>query len=212
MLVCDKENGRVFKKGSDGELSRTVDHDNGGEKEKYKLAKSREGDMPSISGTHRALCEEDDEEMEISNKMRNMETSPSKSRVPLSAREMFEERVRRLQDMAWDDELEALLLSHKQERAANILAALSKREQLGGTFKDPSPEKLSKLKRKEKATMETSKSSLLSRRSSENYEQEMFVVMSEESPPSTSAKRSPEFSARMDDLARYILMLLLLHF
>ncbi|XP_057196529.1 thyroid hormone receptor-associated protein 3 isoform X2 [Triplophysa rosa] len=207
LLVCDQENGRVFEKGSDVELSRTVDPDNAGEKEKYK--KCCEGDMPSISGTQRPppfLCEdgeEDDEEMEISNKMRNMETNPSKStKVTLSAREMFEERIRRLQDMAWDDELEALLLSHKQERASNILAALSKREQPGGTFKDPSPERLSKVKRKEKNTMETSKSSQLSRRSSENHEQEMFVVMSEESPPRASAKKGTEFSVRMDDLAR----------
>ncbi|KAA0703504.1 Thyroid hormone receptor-associated protein 3 [Triplophysa tibetana] len=176
--------------------------DNAGEKEKYK--KSCEGDMPSISGTQRPfLCEEDDEEMENSNKMRHMETNPSKStKVTLSAREMFEERIRRLQDMALDDELEALLVSHKQERAANILAALSKREQLGGMFKDPSPERLSKVKRKEKNTMETSKSSQLSRRSSENHEQEMFVVMSEESPPRASAKKGTEFSVRMDDLAR----------
>ncbi|XP_056617786.1 thyroid hormone receptor-associated protein 3 isoform X3 [Triplophysa dalaica] len=176
--------------------------DNAEEKEKYK--KSCEGDMPSISGTQRPfLCEEDDEEMEISNKMRHMETNPSKStKVTLSAREMFEERIRRLQDMALDDELEALLVSHKQERAANILAALSKREQLGGTFKDPSHERLSKVKRKEKNTMETSKSSQMSRRSSENREQEMFVVMSEESSPRASAKKGTEFSVRMDELAR----------
>lgn len=201
LLFCDKGNG-VFEKGSDVELSRTVDPDNAGEKEKYK--KSFEGDMPSISGTQRPfLCEEDDEEMEISNKMRHMETNPSKStKVTLSAREMFEERIRRLQDMALDDELEALLVSHKQEREANILAALSKREQLGGTFKDPSHERLSKVKRKEKNTMETSKSSQLSRRSSENHEQEMFVVMSEESPPRATAKKGTEFSVRMDELAR----------
>lgn len=206
MLACDKENGKVFEKGSDVELSRTVDHHNAGEKEKYK--KSCEGDMPSISGTQKALSflcedgEEDDEEMEISNQKRHKETNSSKSRVAPSAREMFEERIRRLQDMAWDDELEALLLSHKQERAANILAALSKREQLGGMFKDPSPERLSKVKRKEKNTMETLKSSQPSRRSSENHEQEMFVVMSEESPPRASAKKGTEFSVRMDDLAR----------
>nr|XP_055067078.1 thyroid hormone receptor-associated protein 3 isoform X5 [Misgurnus anguillicaudatus] len=203
LLLSGKENGSVFEKGSDVELSRTLDHNNAGEKEKYK---SCDGDMPSVSGTQRGpqfLCEdgeEDDEEMEISDKMRDVETNPSKSKFTPSAREMFEERVRKLQDMVWDDELEALLLSHKQERVANILAALSKREQLSGMLKDPSPERLSKVKRKEKTTLETSsKSSLLSRRSSENQEQEMFVVMNE-SPPRGSAKR--DFSVRMDELAR----------
>ncbi|XP_055067075.2 uncharacterized protein thrap3a isoform X2 [Misgurnus anguillicaudatus] len=206
LLLSGKENGSVFEKGSDVELSRTLDHNNAEEKEKYKFVKSCDGDMPSVSGTQRGpqfLCEdgeEDDEEMEISDKMRDVETNPSKSKFTPSAREMFEERVRKLQDMVWDDELEALLLTHKQERVANILAALSKREQLSGMLKDPSPERLSKVKRKEKTTLETSsKSSLLSRRSSENQEQEMFVVMNE-SPPRGSAKR--DFSVRMDELAR----------
>lgn len=148
------------------------------------------------------LCEDDeddDEEGEISDRVRDMENSPSKSKVTLSAREMFEKRIRRMQDMPWDDELEALLLCHKQERAAKILAALSKRDQLSGMLKDPSPEKLSNVKRKEKPTQ-------LPRRSSENREQEMFVVMNEESPPRASVKRGSEFSVRMnslsDDLAR----------
>ncbi|XP_052003273.1 thyroid hormone receptor-associated protein 3-like isoform X3 [Xyrauchen texanus] len=188
------------------------DHDNKKEKVKYKFVKNCEGNMPSISGTQRGPQngppfvhedgEEDDEEMEISDKMRDMENNPSKSNVTLSAREMFEERIRRLQDMALDDELEALLLCPKQERAANILAALCKRDQLSAMFKDPSLEKLLKVKQKEKSTSDSSsKPVMLSKRSSEIHEQEMFVVMSEESPPRTSAKRGTEFSVRMDSLS-----------
>ncbi|XP_016357946.1 thyroid hormone receptor-associated protein 3-like isoform X2 [Sinocyclocheilus anshuiensis] len=204
-IVCDKENGEMFAKGI--ELSCTVDHDNAGE-EKSKSAKSGDGNKLSISSTKRGSrnrltfqCE--DEEMEISNRVRDMENDPckSKSKVTLSAREMFEKRIRRMQDMAWDDELEALLLCHKQERAANILAALSKRDQFSGMFKDPSPEKLSNVNRKEKTTLSSSsKPTLLPRRSSENREQELFVVMNEESPPRASMKRS-EFSMRMDSLS-----------
>lgn len=213
-IVCDKENGEMFEKGI--ELSRIVDHDNAGEKEKSKSAKSGDGNKLSISSTKRGsrngptlLCEDgadDDEEMEMSDRVRDMENDPSKSKskskVMLSAREMFENRIRRMQDMAWDDELEALLLCHKQERAANLLAALSKRDQLSGMFKDPSPEKLSNVKRREKTTLSSSsKPTLLPRRSSENREQEMFVVMNDESPPRAAVKRGSEFSVRMDSLS-----------
>ncbi|XP_052003272.1 thyroid hormone receptor-associated protein 3-like isoform X2 [Xyrauchen texanus] len=212
-LALDKEsNGGILDKGPGIVLSRIVDHDNKKEKVKYKFVKNCEGNMPSISGTQRGPQngppfvhedgEEDDEEMEISDKMRDMENNPSKSNVTLSAREMFEERIRRLQDMALDDELEALLLCPKQERAANILAALCKRDQLSAMFKDPSLEKLLKVKQKEKSTSDSSsKPVMLSKRSSEIHEQEMFVVMSEESPPRTSAKRGTEFSVRMDSLS-----------
>ncbi|KAK2902800.1 hypothetical protein Q8A67_007513 [Cirrhinus molitorella] len=208
-LVCDKENGETFEKGI--KLSQIVDHDNAGVKEKTKSSKSGDGNKLSISSTKRgsrngptSLCEDDEEDMEISDRVRDVENdlSKSKSKVTLSAREMFEKRVRRMQDMAWDDELEALLLCHKQERAANILAALSKRDQLSGMFKDPSPEKLSNVKRKEKSTQSsTSKPTLLPRRSCENREQEMFVVMNEESPPRASMKRGSELSVRMDSLS-----------
>lgn len=203
-LVCDKENGGVFEKGM--ELSRTVDHDNAGEKEKCKSAKSGDGNKLSIStpkmGPRKGptfLCEDgddDEEDRDKSDRVRDMENNPSKSKskVTLSAQEMFEKRIRRMQDMAWDDELEALLLCHKQERAANILAALSKRDQLSGMLQDPSPENLSNVKRKEKPT-------LLPRRSSESREQEMFVVMNEESPPRASMKRGSQFSVRMDSLS-----------
>ncbi|XP_026139571.1 thyroid hormone receptor-associated protein 3 isoform X1 [Carassius auratus] len=211
-IVCDKENGEMFEKGI--ELSHTADHDNTEEKEKSKSAKSGDGNKLSISSAKRGsrngptlLCkddEDDDEEMERSDRVKDMGNDPSKSKskVTVSAREMFENRVRRMQDMAWDDELEALLLCHKQERAANLLAALSKRDQLSGMFKDPSPEKLSNVKRKEKTTLSSSsKPTLLPRRSSENREQEMFVVMNEESPPRASVKRGSEFSMRMDSLS-----------
>ncbi|KAG1948188.1 thyroid hormone receptor-associated protein [Pimephales promelas] len=203
-LVCDKENVGTFEKGI--ELSRTKDHDNAGEKEKCKSTKSGDGKKFSIStpkmgprNTPSFLCEDGEDEVEegeISDRVRDMENNSSKrkGKVTLSAREMFEKRIRRMQDMPWDDELEALLLCHKQERAAKILAALSKREQLSGMLKDPSPEKLSNVKRKEKPT-------LLPRRSSESREQEMFVVMNEESPPRASVKRGSEFSVRMDSLS-----------
>ncbi|XP_052474140.1 thyroid hormone receptor-associated protein 3 isoform X3 [Carassius gibelio] len=202
-IVCDQENGEIIEKGI--ELSRTVDYDMAG-KEKSRSAKSGDGNKLSISSAKRGSqnrltfqCEDgedDDEEMEISNRVRDMENDPCKSKVTLSAREMFERHIRRMQDMALDDELEALLLCHKQERAANILAALSKRDQFSGMFKDPSPEKLSNVNPKEKSS---SKPTLLPRRSSENREQEMFVVMNDESPPRASMKRS-EFSVRMDSL------------
>ncbi|XP_009290793.1 thyroid hormone receptor-associated protein 3 isoform X5 [Danio rerio] len=208
-IVCDKENGGIFDKGI--ELSHVVDPDNTAEG-KCKSAKSGDSNKLSKSAPKKAprnsppfQCEEgeDDEEMEFSDIVEDMENSPCKSKVTMSAREMFENRIRRMQDMTWDDELEALLLCHKQERASNILAALSKRDQLSGMFRDPSPEKLSSVKRKEKTTVSSSsKPTLPPRRSSENREQEMFVVMNEESPPRASLKRgSCEFSVRMDSLS-----------
>ncbi|XP_043116368.1 thyroid hormone receptor-associated protein 3 isoform X2 [Puntigrus tetrazona] len=210
-ILCE-ENGEMFEKGI--ELSRIVDHDNAAEEGKSKSAKSGDGNKLSISSTKRGLrnvpallCEDgedNDEEMEMSDRVRDMENDPSKSKskVTVSAREMFENRIRRMQDMTWDDELEALLLCHKKERAANLLAALSKRDQLSGMCKDPSPETVKTAKRKEKTTLgSSSKPTLLPRRSSENHEQEMFVVMNEESPPRASVKRGSEFSVRMDTLS-----------
>ncbi|XP_072535865.1 uncharacterized protein thrap3a isoform X2 [Salminus brasiliensis] len=176
----------VFDQPPDLGVSKPAVHNDERKSEKYKPVDAVKADMPSSSFLNRPqfFCEDREEEEEDQTEsylhMRDVENAAPKrkGKAGLSARELFEEHVNRLEEIAWDDELEAFLLSRKQERAATILAALSKREKLGP----------------------------LSRRSSENREQEMFMTVSDTSPPRPSGKRGTEFNLRMeslsDDLAR----------
>ncbi|XP_036442712.1 thyroid hormone receptor-associated protein 3 isoform X1 [Colossoma macropomum] len=200
----------IFDHSSSLGATRPADNDKR-ENEKYKHDDSVKADMPSSSFMNRPqfLCEnreeDEDEQMESCVQTRDMQntTTKRKSKVALSARELFEEHVSRLEDIAWDDELEAFLQSRKQERAASFLAALSKREKLARKFRDFSPERPSKVKQKEKTTLSPSPTyaAALSRRSSENREQEIFLNMCDESPPRPSGKRGMELSLRMDSLS-----------
>ncbi|TRZ03081.1 hypothetical protein DNTS_029881 [Danionella cerebrum] len=180
--------GNRFVKGL--ELSHIIVPDKAEEKSTKNgdVNKSRSTTRKAQPSSPSFLCE-DDEEKEIPEWLRD-------SKVALSTREMFEKHVLRMQDIAWDEGVEA----------ANILAALSKRDKLSTIFKDHSPEKHSNVKRKENPKPSSSAHlRLIPRRGSENREQEMFVVMNEESPLRASLKReSGELGvdSLSDDLAR----------
>lgn len=200
----------VFDHPSSLGVSRPTGHNDKRESEKYKHDVSVKADIPSSSFLNRPQLlyedgeEEENEQIEPRLRMKDVENAAPKrkSRVAQSAREMLEEHVSRLEDIAWDDELKAFLLSRKQERAASLLAALSKREMLAHKFRDLSPERLSKVKQKEKSTLNPSPTYTASaRRSSENREQEMFLNMIDESPPRSSGKKGTEFNLRMDSLS-----------
>ncbi|KAI4897449.1 hypothetical protein NFI96_022309, partial [Prochilodus magdalenae] len=206
-----KAEGMIFDRPSGLGASKPADHNDKRESEKNKHGDSVKAHAPSSSSVSRPqfLCEDreedEDEQTEPHVEMRDTENvAPKrKSKMPLSARELFEEHVSRLEDIAWDDELEAFLLSRKQERAASFLAALSKREKLARKFRDTSPEKPPEVKQKEKATLSPSPTyaAASSRRSPESREQEIFLNMCDESPPRPSGKRGTEFSLRMDSLS-----------
>ncbi|XP_026857378.2 thyroid hormone receptor-associated protein 3 isoform X1 [Electrophorus electricus] len=201
--VADSGNGSGEKRSealldqSSG-LCRPVDHNNKRESQKYKHV-----DRAPL------LCEdaeeEEDEETEPQLPLQVGENATSKrtSKLPFFARELFEQQVSKLEHIDWDDELEAFLLSRKQERAASFLAALSKKEKLSRKFRELSPERPLKVKRKEKSTLSPSPTyAALPRRSSERREREMIMNMRDESPPPRhSGKRETEFSLRMDSLS-----------
>ena len=134
------------------------------------------------------------------------ESPKPKSKVTLSARELFEERFGKWEDLAYlqvaakDDDLDAMAeeiyRSRKQEKAAAIAAALAKREAIAGMLRGFSPENVSKDRRKEKAASSQSPTPAPRR----NSDREMFMVRGEDSPPRASEKRGAEFSVRMDSL------------
>lgn len=134
------------------------------------------------------------------------ESPKPKSKVTLSARELFEERFGKWEDLAYlqvaakDDDLDAMAeeiyRSRKEEKAAAIAAALAKREAIAGMLRGFSPENVSKDRRKEKAASSPSPTPAPRR----NSDREMFIVRREDSPPRASEKRRAEFSVRMDSL------------
>ncbi|XP_030638130.1 thyroid hormone receptor-associated protein 3 [Chanos chanos] len=213
-IVCKLGRGKSetlnFEKSSDTGLADVAEHSNKNERENYKYFENFEGNMPAssfrngpppfISGDGK---KEGDQEEMSHHKMRELEDdSPKwKSKATLSAQELFEEHLSKLDEMNWDDELEALLYRSKQERAAAIMASLTKKE-MPGVLKGFSSEKPSKIKRREKISLSSSPSPPPQLwRSSENREPEMFMVMSDESPPRSSGKRGTEFNVRMDSLS-----------
>ncbi|MCJ8728094.1 hypothetical protein PDJAM_G00000340 [Pangasius djambal] len=189
-------------------LSRPAEQNNKKESEKYKYADSFKRNTSSNSFRPEILSEDgeeeegEDNEPHLQMRVAENEVPNRKSKVAISARELFEEHLRRLDDRAWDDELEAFLINREKERAASILSALSKREKFARKFEDLSPERPSKVKRKDKMTLSPSPTyKALSRRSSESQEQEMFMNLGDESSPRASGKREREFSLRMDSLS-----------
>ncbi|XP_060778173.1 thyroid hormone receptor-associated protein 3 isoform X3 [Neoarius graeffei] len=198
----------TFDRSSGPKLSRSAEQNNKKESEKYKHRDNFKGNTSSNS-YRPAILSEDGEEEEgevtephLQTGVVENEVPNRKSKVAISARELFEEHFRRLDDRAWDDELEAFLINREKERAANILSALSKREKFARKFEDLSPERPSKMKRKDKMTSSPSPTyKALSRRISETQEQELFMNLGDESSPRASGKREREFSLKMDSLS-----------
>ncbi|GAA6103039.1 thyroid hormone receptor-associated protein 3 isoform X1 [Tachysurus ichikawai] len=212
------DNGNAFSKNRNSKCEDTSDRSSGPrlsrsaeqnikkETEKYKYIDIFKGNTSSNSFRPAILSEDGDEEefedTEPHLKIRVMENEVRNYKDAMSARELFEEHFRRLDNRACDDELEAFLINREKERAASILSALSKREKFARKFEDLSPDRPSKVKRKDKMT--SSPSSMykaLSRSSSETQEQEMFMNLGDESSPRASGKREREFSLRMDSLS-----------
>lgn len=201
----------TFDRSSGPRLSRPAEQNNKKESEKYKYIDNFKGNTSSNSFRPAILSEDgEEEEGEITEPNLQMrvvenEVPNRKSKVAISARELFEEHFRRLDDRAWDDELEAFLINQEKERAASILSALSKREKFARKFEDLSPERPSKVKRKDKMTLSPSPTyKAFSRKISEISEtqkQEMFMNLGDESSPRASAKREREFSLKMDSLS-----------
>lgn len=198
----------IFDRSSGPRQARPAEENNKKESEKYKCVDNFKGN--TLSSNYRpAILSEDGEEDEgeeteshLQMRVVEDEVSNRKSKVATSARELFEEHFRRLDDRACDDELEAFLINREKERAANILSALSKREKLARKFEDSSPERPSKVKRKDKMTLSPSPTyKALSQRSSETQEQETFINLGDESSPKTSGKKERDFSLRMDSLS-----------
>jgi hypothetical protein len=214
----EREKGNGMK-ASGGIFDREPDK---GENEKYKYMEDFDDDRNvSLNSFLKASpffsCdgEEEDEETipksrpKVLRKERAREDDGSpkpKSKVTLSARELFEERFGKWEDLAYlqaaakDDDLDAMTeeiyRSQKQEKAMAIAAALAKREAIAGMLRGFSPENVSKDRRMEKAASSLSPIPAPRR----NSDREMFMVRGEDSPPRGSEKRGAEFSVRMDSL------------
>ncbi|XP_046702191.1 thyroid hormone receptor-associated protein 3 isoform X2 [Silurus meridionalis] len=178
------------------------------ESERYKYVDNFKGNTTSSSFRAAILSEDGEDEgsehTEPHSQMRDLENEASshKSKIALSARELFEEHLKRLDDKTWDDELEAFLINREKERAASIVSALSEREKFARKIEDLSPERPSKIKRKAKMTLSPSPTyKPISRRSSEIQEQEMLLNVGDDSLPRASTKRERDFSLRMDSLS-----------
>lgn len=188
--------------------SRSAEENNKKESEKCKHVDISKTNTSSCSFRPAILSEDGEEEegevteSHLQMKVVENEVPNCKNQVAMSARELFEEHFRRLDNRTWDDELEAFIINREKERATSILSALSKREKIARKFEDLSPERPSKVKRKDKMTLSPSPTyKALSRSSSETQEQEMFINMGDESSLRASGKREKEFSLRMDSLS-----------
>lgn len=197
----------ISDRSSGPRLSRPAEQNNKKESEKYKYIDNYKGNTssrfrPAILSEDGEEEEGDETESHLQMRVVENEVPNRKSKVSMSARELFEEHFRRLDDREWDDELEAFLINQEKERAANILSALSKREKFARKFEDLSPERPSKVKRMDKMPLSPSPThKSLSQRSSETQEQKSFMKLGEESSPRPSGKIEREFSMSMDSLS-----------
>nr|XP_023677018.1 thyroid hormone receptor-associated protein 3 isoform X2 [Paramormyrops kingsleyae] len=208
----------VFDRGAGYSASKSLEHSSKAEKDKYKYGDSFEGEPsggfmkgPPFLGGNGG---EEEEEVALEpraklRKEREAEEEPKpKGKAALSAREVFDERFGKWEDVSYfptakermrkeveaagtddlDDMEEELYRSRKQERAS----ALAKKE----AYKGFSPEKPTKSRKKER--VESSPSPPPRRRSTENRDHEMFMVRRDDSPPKASVKRGAEFNVRME--------------
>lgn len=130
------------------------------------------------------------------------DSSKSKSKVPHSARELFEECFGKWQKAAYsqvananlDSMAEELYLCQKQDTAA-IATALTKRE-LAGNLEELSPEVTCKARKMATSSSIPSPTPLPKWSS----DREMFTVRGENAPLMSSRKQEAKFNVRMDFL------------
>lgn len=128
--------------------------------------------------------------------------SKPKSKVTHSARELFEERFGKWQNLAFsqaansdlDNMAEDIYATRKQDKAAAIAAALSKRE-LAGEHEELSPDMGGKVRKMAKSPSILCSTPPLPRR---NSGREMFTIRSEDSPFMSSRKQEAKINVRMD--------------
>lgn len=155
---------------------------------------------------------EEEEEMMIKPQSKSLdkewhnedEFSKPKSKVTYSARELFEERVSKWQNVAYSQAAnidletmaEDIYLSRKQDKAAAIAAALTKRE-LAVKFEELSPDMGGKARKMAKSPSILSPIPTPTRR---NSDKEMLMIRSEDSPFKSSRKQEAKINVRMDFL------------
>lgn len=131
------------------------------------------------------------------------ESSKPKSKVTHSARELFEECFGKWQNVACSQVAnsdlgamaEEIYLSRKQDKAAAIAAALTKRE-LAGKFEELSPDMSCKARKMAKSPSIPSPTPPPRR----NSDREMLMIRGEDSPLMSSRKQEAKFNVRMDFL------------
>ncbi|XP_029360669.1 thyroid hormone receptor-associated protein 3 isoform X2 [Echeneis naucrates] len=131
------------------------------------------------------------------------ESSKPRSKVPHSARALFEECFGKWQNAAYsqlassdlDAMAEEIYLSRKQDKAAAIAATLAKRE-LAGKLEELSPDMRCKARKMAKSPSIPSPSPP-SRR---NSDREMFTVRGDDSPVTSTRKKEAKFNVRLDFL------------
>lgn len=199
----DMEQGKVNGKAStivSDSVSRKYKEDNDGEVSLNSFLKA----SPFLSADG-----EEEEEMVMKpkpphkNRHNGNESSKPKSKVTQSARELFEECFGKWQNVAYsqaggsdlDAMAEDIYLSRKQDRAAAIAAALTKRE-LAGKFEELSPDMGGKARKMAKSPSIPSPTPPQRR----NSDREMFMVRNEDSPFMSSRKQETKLNVRMDFL------------
>lgn len=187
-------------------LSKPADDKNKNESEKTKFAKSYKYDKPSGRSLNRPpfISEDTEDEKDEHTGLhfqRGVDAFKHLNKVPVSARKLFEEHIRKLEDRAWEDDLEAFLISREKERAARILAALSQREKLACNIGELSPERPLKIKRVEHPSPGASTYTAFYRKKSDCPEPEFVMNLRDTSPSRPSGKRETQFNLRMDSLS-----------
>lgn len=132
------------------------------------------------------------------------EFSKTKSKVPHSACELFEERFGKWQNLAFsqaansglDTMAEDIYTTRKHDKAAAIAAALSKRE-LAGKFEELSQDMGGKGRKMAKSPSILCSTAPQPRR---NSNREMFLIRSEDLPFMSSRKQEAKINVRMDFL------------
>lgn len=126
--------------------------------------------------------------------------SKTKSKVTHSAREMFEERFGKWQNLAFShaansdlDTMAEEYATRKHDKAAAIAAALSKRE-LAGKFEEDMGGKGRKMAKSPSILCSTTP------QPRRNSEREMFLIRSEDLPFMSSRKQEAKINVRMDFL------------
>lgn len=177
---------------------------------KYHKNIDGEVSMNSFLKASPFLSAEEEEVMMIKSQPKSLEKdwrdedkfSKPKSKVTHSARELFEERFGKWQNLAFsqaansdlDNMAEDIYPTRKQDKAAAIAAALSKRE-LAGECEELSPDMGGKVRKMAKYPSILCSTPPPPRR---NSDREMFMIRSEDLPFMSSRKQEAKINVRMD--------------